>query len=204
MKRTICHVCSALAVIGMLATSFALAEEKGTSPGLDPKMEEMMKKAETAGKPGPHHKKLDPLVGEWNAEVKSWMTPGAPPVVTKGTAKSNWVMNGRFVQEEFTGDFFGKPFHGMSLLGYDNTKQKYQMSWVDDASTSMFTSEGEAGENGKTLTFEGKYACPVTGRKDTPMKQVLTILSEDKHLFEMHDLSKGENSKTMEITYTRK
>ena len=88
-------------------------------------MEEMIKKAEAAGTPGAAHKALEPLVGNWTAEVKSWMTPGAPPTVSQATAKSTWVMNGRFVQQEFTGDFMGKPFRGVGLTGYDNTKKKY-------------------------------------------------------------------------------
>ena len=33
-------------------------------------------------------------------------------------------MNGRFVQEEFQGEMMGKAFRGMSLIGYDNQKQK--------------------------------------------------------------------------------
>ena len=70
--------------------------------------------------------------------------------------------------------------------------------------TSMFTSEGK-GENGnKVITLEGKANCPATGRKDIPMKTVFRVISPDKHVFEMFDGSKGENAKTMEITYTRK
>ena len=191
-------------VAGTFIVSFALAEEKAAPEKIDlPNMEEMMKKAEAAGTPGAAHKSLEPLVGEWTAEVKSWMAPDAPPAVTKATAKSSWVMNGRFVQQEFTGEFMGKPFHGVSLTGYDNMKQKYNNVWIDDMHTSLFTSEGE-GENGnKVITFEGKYDCPLTGRKDLPMKQVLLIISHDKHVFEMHDPTKGD-AKTMEITYTRK
>ena len=166
-------------------------------------MEEMMKKAEVAGTPGAAHKALEPLVGNWNAEVQCRMSPDAPPSVTKATAKSSWVMNGRFVQEDFTGEFMGKPFHGMSLTGYDNTKQKYTSVWLDDVHTSIFKSEGHA-DGGKVITLEGKMDCPMTGQKDMTMKQVIRILSHDKHVFEMHDPSKGASSKNMEITYTRK
>ena len=35
------------------------------------------------------------------------------------------------------------------------------------------------------------------------MKTVLRVISPDKHVLEMFDGSKGENAKTMEITYTR-
>jgi len=184
-------------VVGTAIASFALASEK-----LDPKMEEMMKKAEAAGKPGAGHKALEPLVGDWNTEVKMWMDPSAPPTVNKGTAKSTWDMQGRFVRQEFKGEFMGKPFRGLSFTGYDNVKQKYNNVWIDDMSTTMFTSEGEA--SGKVLTFEGSYACAMTGEKDKAAKQIYRIISPDKHVFEMHDPSKGANSKTMEITYTRK
>jgi uncharacterized protein DUF1579 len=204
MKYCIRYTCSALVVAGTLAASFALAEGKSASEKSDPKMEEMMKKAEAAGTPGAAHKALEPLVGDWTAEVKSWMAPDAPPTVTKATAKSSWAMNGRFVQEEFKGEMMGKPFHGMSLTGYDNQKQKYNSLWVDDMSTAIFTSEGTADDGAKVITFTGKMDCPMTGQKDMPVKHVVRIISPDKHVFEMHDPSKGDNSKTMEITYTRK
>ena len=109
----------------LLAAGVALASDKSNSAQKpDAKMAEMMKKAEAAGAPGAAHKALEPLVGEWNAEVKIWMAPGAPPDVTRATAKSTWEMKGRFVREEFRGEFMGKPFHGLSFTGYDNIKQK--------------------------------------------------------------------------------
>ena len=43
---------------------------------------EIMKKVEAAGTPGPAHKALQALVGDWKAEVKCWMDPaGAPEVI---------------------------------------------------------------------------------------------------------------------------
>src|SRR5262245_57257163 len=105
--------CSALAITGTLVAGLVFAEDKSGSSGSqqpDPKMEEMMKKVEAAGTPGASHKALGALVGNWEAEVKCWMAPDAPPTVTKGTAKSNWAMNGRFVQQELSGEFMGKPF----------------------------------------------------------------------------------------------
>src|SRR5688572_31470819 len=109
MKHTTRYICSAL-VAGAVVAGIALASDKPEK--LDPKMQEMMKKVEAAGTPGAAHKGLDPLVGDWNAEVKLWMAPEAPPNVSKGSAKSTWILNGRFVQQEFKGEFMGKPFRG--------------------------------------------------------------------------------------------
>jgi hypothetical protein len=203
MKNYTRYTWTAVVAAGALIAGLALAADESSSQKMDPKMEEMMKKAEAAGTPGAAHKTLDALVGNWVAEVKSWMAPDAPPTVTKATAKSSWIMNGRFVQEEFNGEFMGKPFHGMSLMGYDNAKQRYDSMWIDDMHTSMFTSDGEAKDGGKVITFEGTYDCPMTGQKDMVMKQVIRIISPDKHVFEMYDPSKGDDAKTMEITYTR-
>ena len=205
MKNQITYTCSALVIAGLLTASFTLAKEEAASKKSDTaNVAEMMKKIEAAGAPGAAHKALEPLVGEWTAEVKSWMAPDAPPTVTKGSARAEWAMNGRFVREEFKGEMMGKPFNGMSLTGYDNLKQKYNNLWVDDMSTAIFTSLGAADDGVKVITFESKMDCPVTGVKDMPVKQVLRILGRDKHVFEMYDLREGKESRTMEITYTRK
>jgi hypothetical protein len=195
---------SALALVVTLIGGSALADDKPSSQKLDPKMEELMKKAEAACTPGAAHQALDPLVGDWNAEVKTWMEPDAPPTTTKGTAKSTWALNGRFVQQEFRGEFMGKPFRGIGFTGYDNVRQKYRSVWMDDMSTTIVTSEGDADAGGKVITFRGNYACAMTGEKDKATRQVYRIVGRDKHVFEMHDPSRGDNSKVMEITYTRK
>jgi hypothetical protein len=192
---------SSLVILALAGT--LSAQDRANTAAADPKMQEMMKKAEIAGTPGSAHKTLEPLVGNWTTDVKCWMTPGGAPTTTKGTSKSSWAMNGRFVQEEFSGEFMGKPFKGMSLTGYDNTKGKYNNVWVDDMHTSMFTSEGTAENEGKVITLVGKMDCPMTGEKDVAMKQVLRIVSNDKHIFEMHDPRQSPNTKVMEITYTR-
>jgi hypothetical protein len=178
------------------------AADKSGSGKSDAEKQEMMKKMEAAGTPGPAHKALEAFVGNWKAEVKCWHEGGAPQV-SQATAKSNWTLNGRFVEGEFHGEMMGKKFLGRSLLGYDNTKQKFNSVWVSDIQTSMFTSEGK-GENGnKVITLEGKGDCAATGRKDVPMKQVFRVLNPDKYTFEMFDGSNGDYVRKMEITYTR-
>ena len=177
--------------------------DKSGSGKEDAQKQEMMKKMEAAGTPGPAHKALEAFVGDWKAEVKCFHDGGAPQI-SQGTAKSRWTLNGRFVDEEFHGEMMGQSFTGRSLMGYDNTKQKFNSVWLSDIQTSMFTSEGK-GENGnKVITLEGKGDCPATGRRDVPMKQVFRVLGPDQYTFEMFDESKGESVRTMEITYNRR
>lgn len=203
MKRSVYCFSAALVAAGAFVAGLAFAENKA-APAVDPQMAEMMKKAEIAASPGAAHKALEPFVGEWTAEVKTWMVPGEAPTVTKGSAKATWILNGRYVQEEFTGEFMGKPFRGISLTGYDNVRQKYRSVWVDDMSTTMVTSEGDVDAAGKVFTYGGDYSCAMTGEKNKAAKLVSRLITKDKHIFEMHDPALGENSKVMEITYTRK
>src|SRR5213075_1367441 len=142
--------------------------------------EEMMKKVEAAGTPGPAHQALQALVGDWKAEVKCWMDPAGSPEVSQGTAKASWKFNGHFLEEEFHGEMMGKPFTGRSLLGYDNTKQTFNSVWISDMQTSIFTSEGKGDSGNKVITLEGKATCAATGQRDVPMKSVFRVISPDK------------------------
>lgn len=175
-----------------------LDDRPGAPSGAD--KQELMRKAEVAGRPGPQHKHLDHYIGQWRCDVKCFMDPNGQPEQSQGSAKIEWIMDGRFIREKFEGQFMGKPFHGRSILGFNNVKQVYQSTWIDDMNTAMFTSEGRGDE--KNITLEGLSSCPATGRADVPMKVVLRILGPDKHTFEMFDGSRG-NMRTMEITYTR-
>jgi hypothetical protein len=168
-----------------------------------PNQQETLRKVEAAARPGPAHQALNDLVGDWKAEVKCWMQPGSPPEVTQGTAQARWTLNNHFLEEDFRGQMMGKPFSGRTLMGYDNTKQTFNSVWVSDSQTSMFVSEGKSDGNYKTITQEGKTSCAATGRKEVPMKTVLRVIDQNKHVFEMYDGTQG-NAKTMEITYTRK
>ncbi|HEX5221729.1 MAG TPA: DUF1579 domain-containing protein [Verrucomicrobiae bacterium] len=202
MKRSIYCSGGALVVAAVFLAGLALADNK--NPAADAKKADGGHDMAAAIAPGAKHKALEPFVGEWNAEVKAWMAPGQPPTESKGTAKATWILDGRYVQEEFSGDFMGQPFRGMSLTGYDNVRGKYRGVWIDNMSTTIVTSEGDFDAANKTLTCNGDYACAMTGDKNKQARMITRIVSKDKHVFEMHDPSLGANSKVMEITYTRK
>ncbi len=70
--------------------------------------------------------------------------------------------------------------------------------------TTIVTSEGNADAGGKVIKLGGNYACAMTGEKNKQTTQIDRIIGADKHVFEMHDPTRGSNSKIMEITYTRK
>src|SRR5271167_1771162 len=87
--------------------------------GGDLNQEEIMKKMQAAGTPGPEHKALNAFAGDWKAEVKCWMQQGdQQPSVSQATSKVRWILGGRFLEEDFHGEVMGKPFSGLGLLGF--------------------------------------------------------------------------------------
>jgi hypothetical protein len=174
------------------------SENKGGQADAD--KQEMMRKVEEAGKPGPGHKALEHYVGNWKCDVKCWMDPNGPAQQSQGTSKVSWIMGGRYLQEDFQGQMMGKPFSGRVVLTFNNVKQTYQSVWFDDINTALFTTEGKGDR--QCIILEGKGSCPGTGETDIPMRVVLRVLSPDKHTFEMLD-GRQNYAKTMEITYTR-
>lgn len=197
-----------LALAGVMVANRAFAADQPAAAGTNaaaPDMEEMMQKMRAFATPGAGHKALEPLVGEWDVQARFWMAgPDGPVTESKATAKAQWTLGGRYLQEDFTGEMMQQPFQGRGVTAYDNFKKKYISTWMDTMGTGVFISEGSADASGKVLTFLGKMDEPMTGQKDKPTKYIIRILGPDKHVMEMHDLTLGEKSKVFEMTYTRK
>lgn len=208
MKVRIMMFAFVMACALALMTNQVFSQEKGGSkneakPALD--MQEMMKKWAEAAKPGEPHRLLDQFVGKWDIAMRMWMEPGKPPMETKSTADVKWIMDGRFLLEESTGQIMGQPHKGMGITGYDNFKQKYISSWIENMSTGMYTSEGTFDQSGKVLTLHGKIDEPMTGERDKLVRFVARFISKDKHIFEIYDLvGRPDEFKAVEMIYTRK
>src|SRR5688572_2430185 len=92
----------------VLALSCLAAVGAFTQTGTpDAETQQMIKQAEEAGKPGPSHERLQPFVGEWNAKSQMWMKPGDKPQESTGASRFSWVLDGRFLQQNFAGDWAG-------------------------------------------------------------------------------------------------
>lgn len=168
-----------------------------------PSMENMMKMWEDANKTGEHHKHLNTMAGDWTTAAKFWMAPGAPPETSAGTAKNTWVLDNRYLQQEYSGDMMGKPFRGMGHLAYNNGTQKYESTWLDSMSTGIMFSSGTCSADGKTMTFACTYTCPMRG--EIASRQILRVVGPDQYVFEMHEPGPdGKEYKHGEITYNRK
>jgi len=157
-----------------------------------------------AATPGPHHKHLDALVGDWTTMTKAVMKPGTPPEESTGKATFKWMMDGRFLSQDYEGSMMGMPFKGHGLMGYDNILKKYNSIWVDSMGTAMMIMSGTCDAGGKVFTCEGDMPDCMTG-KVVKMKTIHKIESPTKHVFEMHMPDEnGKMFKGLEVTYSKK
>ena len=171
----------------------------------EPNMAKMMADYEKLMTPGAEHQQLGKFVGEWNIASKWYPAKGAPAVESNATTSAKWILNGRFLQSDFHGEMMGKPFQGLGIEGFDTFKKKYTMIWMDESSTAIYTAEGTASPDGKTITYLGKHDDPMTGAKDLDVKYVGTIIDDSKHTFQIIEKpGTPDEYVAMEMTYTRK
>jgi hypothetical protein len=185
----------------VLAASVAMAKDKKPEKQMDPQaMMEMYKKLATPGEP---HKLFASLAGSWTTKTKEWMEPGKPPTESTGSAEMKMLLDGRFLQQEFTGEMMGQPFSGIGIDAYDNLRKRYVTSWIDTMGTGIFMMEGTASADGKTITLKGQHDEPGGGHMTH--RAVWKIVDSNTQTFDMYGTHHGgKEMKMMEITYTKK
>jgi hypothetical protein len=200
-----------------VAVTFPLTAQD-TKPAASAKTEdkksddaEMMAKMMELAKPGENHKRMQDRVGTWSYVVKWWMTPEAQPSESTGTSVNKLVMEGRYLIGEHTGKMqmpgaegkmMDMEFKGMGVEGFDNAKNKFVASWIDNMGTGIMNLEGTYDAANKTITYYADYE-PMPGMK-TKIRETIRIADRDHHALEFFEDRGGKEVKTMEITYTRK
>lgn len=196
-SRSVFFTCLALLVI---ATP-VIAKDKKHEKQMDPQaMMEVYMKLATPGEP---HKLFAGLAGSWTTQTKEWMEPGKPPTEATGSADLKMLLGGRFLQQEYNSTMMGQPYTGMGITAYDNLRKKYVSTWIDTMGTGIFTMEGTASADGKTITLKGQHAEPGGGQMTH--RAVWKIVDDNTQTFDMYGAhGHDKETKMMEIVYTRK
>lgn len=186
------------------AEAKAKAAMQGAQPEMSAEEAAMMAAWEAAATPGPHHKHLEAMAGEWIAKTTWWMAPGAPPNESAAVASSRMVLDGRFLYSHHKGEMMGMPFHGIGTWGYNNVTKKYESTWIDNFGTMTMLMTGDCSADGKVFKMEAKFIDPMTG-KDSYMKETCTITGPDSYKLEMYGPSPDGSGdyKMMEITFKK-
>ena len=169
---------------------------------MTPEQAAEMEAYQKAGTPGEQHKALAATAGKYTVKTTSWSEPGGPPTEETGTVTRTMTMDGRVLVEEFSSTFYGAPFIGHGMRGFDNVSGKYWATWTDSMSTGIMVSEGKCDAK-QSCTFTGSWNDPI---KKGPVKARMTSrwTSPTVEVFEMYGPGRdGKEMKMMEITYTK-
>jgi hypothetical protein len=114
------------------------------------------------------------------------------------------LMDGRYYQEQASGQMMNMPFSGMGITGYDKIQKKYVSIWIDNMGTGIMKSEGTASADGKTIEWTGESSDPMTGGV-AKYRMVTTFINDNHYTFEMFGPTPdGKEMKMMTIDYSRK
>lgn len=160
---------SAVVVCALAAHGLAQDERGGTPDAAMAAWVEMIS-------PNAHHGRLSPFVGAWDADMMYQMAADAEP--THDTFRSTFtiIMDGRFLQEDVVSETEMGPFSGRGVIGYDNTKQAYVASWIDNMSTAMQHSEGHWDPS--TARFEFRGESPSMSGEWRPVRSQMSMVKD--------------------------
>ena len=158
---------------------------------------------QTEMKPQKEHDALRAFEGKWDVKCK-WMMPGKEVEENTGTESTKLGFSGFWLVCDFRGEFEKKPFHGMSVTGYDPQTKKYVCAMFGNHSPNPMRLEGEADASGKKWTLKGECPDPATG-KMVPHRLVWEFKDKD-HRTERVYMTGEDGKETLvgEFTYTRR
>ena len=188
----------------MIVMAAGLAVSSWAAQEMSAQEKEMMQMMEKYSTPGPQHEFLKKYVGEWNVEVKSWMTPGGETMISKGAFKSQLIFDGRYVKGSFEGMMMDRKYMGLEIIGFDLFQKKYTTLWIDNMSTTFMLTSGTLDATGMVLTETGLMPDPMTGNNMT-MRTTTTFMPDGSYKYAMFMPGPdGKEFKSMELTATKK
>ena len=157
----------------------------------------------TRGLPGPGHRALEPLIGKWHVHMYIHGTfgrdPNAPPLESDDlTCVREWVASGRYIEDTTKGTAAGGEYWRRGWLGYSTMDERYEWVTIDAVNSTMMRYEGKRGA-GVTMpidmvgvfTDQGVAGEAAVG-KSVPMRTVIRIENEDRHVFELYFTPPGK------------
>lgn len=152
---------------------------------------------------GEAHKALEPLVGDWDGEVKVWFAPGRSPMTFKESVKRESIFGGRFVVEHVEATSATGLYQAMGILGYNNAAKRYETFFIDNGGTGMNLWTGTFDAGTTMFTFSGNEV-DMNGKK-VAFRTTIDCSSKDKQIKEGFKSGKGGKAyKAFEVTLRRK
>lgn len=133
---------------------------------------------ERYGMPGPMHRMLELQEGVWNETAMLYSAPGAKPVTIEQQVFNMMTMEGLFLQSTHIAMVNGRPFKAISTTGFDNTRNIFMNTWMDNMSSGMVYSEGTFDPKKNLITYTGQMQTAGSNRP-IPFRQEVVFTDKD-------------------------
>jgi hypothetical protein len=136
---------------------------------------------------GPHHY-LKQLCGSWKGTTKTYFEPEVLTDESQWEGNIRTILNGMFVQHDYTGSLQGKPLSGTAIYGYQISSNRFQCLWTDSFhnGTSMMFCEGSP--NNSAFNVLGHYNTP-DGSPPWGWRTEITMPAENNLVITMYNIT---------------
>ena len=131
--------------------------------------------------PGPEHKWLGRMVGEWTAEIECRMGPDQPPMKSESveTVRS---LGGLWVVAEGRGEVpDGGPSESVMTLGFDSRTGRFVGTFVASMMDHLWVYNGTLDADGRVLTLDCEGPS-FTGEGLAAYQDIVEFVSDDHRI----------------------
>ncbi len=134
-----------------------------------PDIEEEVSAREAKSRPGVMHKKLDPLIGDWQTSVTRLAPDGTEVPGGSGVTRITQLFGGRYQRWDAVMDIGGRSHETTGWLGYDLNALEYQLCIITSFSSGMgiYRGHGDLAKDGILFvleTIDQKTGVPMRSR----------------------------------------
>jgi hypothetical protein len=136
--------------------------------------------------PGPHHRELAALEGQWTQEV-TYNMGTKQPLKGRGTATNRMILGGRFLVSERTstasaGSMGDVTLEAMSIYGFDRRTNEYTIIELDTMGTYWVSAAG-APRDDKSIVMSGESLDDHGGHREMrKYDMVLRVVDADTYV----------------------
>lgn len=200
MRRNISGRLFMLACGVLVGTAMAQRD----APPLTPDQIERFEAYERYVRPGGQHERLAARAGSWVVRGRAWDEPGSTARQFDGISEMRMIMGGRYLHETIEGDAMGAPFHGMSVIGFDNAIDRYVKVRFDSMGTGIVRLEGIAREPAAAFALRGFTPDPRTGMHRSVRTEERMLDDDTLVVVQYEHDGEGREFTSRELTYVRR
>lgn len=165
-----------------------------------PTLAEQVRDAARASAPGPMHRRLDTLAGDWRVELTDVAEDQTERPVAHGDARLEWVHDHRYLAWSAR---LAEAGTTTGFLGYDLRQEQYQLLMISSLSTGMGVATGYGDPAGQGVRFTLESFDPSHGQR-ARMSSLLRLLGPNHFVLDAYGVDAAGRERVVRRTHYRR